>query len=84
VGNGSGTEPSPRGFQFGAVGGWNLTRTVLSLPVGWSVGGKWRGGVVSGRVRAVAGLASEPPAEDDIEVHEATAAAPSSGAWFME
>jgi hypothetical protein len=27
VGNGSGTEPRPRGFQFGAAGGWNLTGT---------------------------------------------------------
>jgi hypothetical protein len=27
VGNGSGTEPRPRGFQFAAVGGQNLTGT---------------------------------------------------------
>jgi hypothetical protein len=33
VGNGSGIEPRPRVFQFGAAGGQNLTRTVPSMVV---------------------------------------------------
>jgi hypothetical protein len=36
VGNGSGTEPRPRGFQFGAAGGWNLNGT--DCPWWW---GRW-------------------------------------------
>jgi hypothetical protein len=49
-----------------------------------SVGGKWHGGAASDQLRAVAGLASGPPAEDDMEVHEATTVAPSSSAWCLE
>jgi hypothetical protein len=40
--------------------------------------------VTSGRLRAVAGLASGPPADDDTEVHKAAAVAPSSGARCLE
>jgi hypothetical protein len=50
----------------------------------WLIGGKRCGGVASGWLRAVAGLASGPPAEDDTEVHKVTVAAPSSGARCLE
>jgi hypothetical protein len=44
VGNGSGIEPRPRGFQFGVAGGRNLTGTVLSTMVcGWPEGNGMEG-----------------------------------------
>jgi hypothetical protein len=70
---------------------WGRRRT----GAGWRCGGPWRQavqigqrgtmwGAVSGRLWAVAGLASGPPVDDDTEVHKAATAAPSGGAQRLE
>jgi hypothetical protein len=48
------------------------------------VGGEWREGHRLAGLEQWPAWRTDPPADDDMEVHEVVAVAPSGGAWHLE